>query len=332
MATRFIDKSSSPATASSGNAAGIGVGADGALYYNPGSGPVKVARSNSSGKDYYVDFQNGSSSRSGGSWQQAVAQIANLDSVLRNNDTIHIRGVLREHYSAPVDVFDVTIIGEANTPRQATEDGVATGAGATWLAPSSPTATTPLLKLREQGWTLINLFMAAETDGECVYLNRLETDANRDASHFAAYGCVFGGGLYGIRDVGGNGYVQLKGNRFQNFTGASAYAIRTTSTAIANPLQWEIEGNLFRNNKNHILSAASQASVKYNDFGIVGSSITTVIACSLTGGLNNTVAHNDLNVPADTSPNATLYVGGTDDLWYHNFGTDAIIYGVPDNS
>jgi hypothetical protein len=126
--------------------------------------------------------------------------------------------------------------------------------------------------------------------------------------------------------------VQLYGNRFQNFDGATAYAIRNTSTSIAAPLQWQIVGNVFRNNKNHILSPMSQAHIQHNDFGIVGNGVTTVIACSLTGGLNNSVAFNLLNRPANTSPNATLYVGGTDDIWTHNYGSDAVIYGVPDNS
>ena len=330
MATRFINKGPNAAGASTGSAAGIGV-EDDVFYFNPGSGRIALQTKHRSGKDYYIDFQNGASNNSGGSWSKAKKQIADI-TALANNDVIFIKGVLREHYSAPENVFDVSIVGAANTPRQATEDGVATGAGATWLAPTSPTAATPLLKLREQGWTLQNLFMSAETDGECVYLNRLETDANRDASHFAAYGCVFGGGLYGIRDVGGNGYVQIKGCRFQNISGSSAYAIRNTSTSIANPLQWEIVDNVFRNNKNHILSPLSQAKVAHNDFGIVGNSVTAVIACSLTGGLNNSVFLNILNRPANTSPNATLYVGGTNDLWTHNYGTDAVIYGVPDNS
>jgi hypothetical protein len=331
MSTRQIRRSPGGPSASTGEASGIGVDAnDDKLKYRISGGLITLLNDRRKGRDLYIDAQNGSDSRSGGSWANAKATLAGCS--LANNDVVYINGVLREHYSAPVDVFDVTIIGAANTPRQATEDGVATGSGATWLAPSSPTATTPLLKVREQGWTLHNIFMSAHTDGECVYLTRLETDANRDASHFAAYGCVFGGGLYGIRDVGGNGYVQLVGNRFQNFDGASAYAIRTTSTAIANPLQWQIAGNVFRNNKNHILSALSQSHIQHNDFGIVGNGVTTVIACSLTGGLNNSVAFNLLNRPQNSSPNATLYVGGTDDVWTHNYGSDAVIYGVPDNS
>lgn len=274
----------------------------------------------------------GSNSNSGRSPLAPFATVERAFEFIDCYDIVVIEGVVREQLTAPLGVFDITLIGGANTPRQATNNGVPTGGGATWLAPTSPVAATPLLTLREQGWTLINMFMSADTDAACVQCRTNEDATYPSAGHAAFYGMVFGGGLYGIQDVGGLGFAQIKNSRFQNFTGSSAYAIRNTSTSIANPLQWEVIGNLFRNNKNHILAPISQGSIRGNDFGIVGNTITTVIALSLTGGLNNTVVENYFNRPLNTSPNATLYVGGTNDLWYQNFGTDGVFYGVPDNS
>ena len=79
---------------------------------------------------------------------------ASLSPHLRSRDLIYLIGVLREQALAPLGAFDVTLLGAANQPRQSTNAGVPTGGGATWLAPTSPVATTPLLELREQGWSL----------------------------------------------------------------------------------------------------------------------------------------------------------------------------------
>lgn len=285
------------------------------------------------GRVWFVDAQNGANGNTGRAWNKAFATVAKAFSMIDSYDTVVLMGVIREQgVNAPLGVHDVTLLGAGNKPRQATSNGVPTGGGATWLPLASPTATTPLLRLREQAWTLRNIFMAAHTDASCVETRRAEDATYPDASHATFENMVFGGGLYGIQDIGGSGFLTIRDCEFRDFTGSSAYAIRNTSTAIAVPLRWRVLGNLFRNNKNHILSPMSSASIGHNDFGIVGNTITTVIACSLTGGSNNSVFLNILNRPQNSSPNATLYVGGSNDLWTHNFGTDAVIYGVPDNS
>lgn len=295
-------------------------------FYNPNS-------ARRVGRVWYVDGQSGADGNSGRSFNNAFATVERAFEKIDSYDEVVISGVIREQgIIAPLGVFDVTLIGAGNKPRQATSSGSPTGGGATWLPLSSPTAATPLLVLREQAWTLRNIFMSAHTDASCVEIRRAEDATYPDASHAKFEGMVFGGGLYGIQDIGGCSFVDILGCEFRDISGSSAYAIRNTSTAIAAPLRWRIMNNFFRNNKNHILSPLSSAQVGWNDFGIVGNGVTTVIACSLTGGLNNSVFLNILNRPADTSPNATLYVGGTNDVWTHNFGSDAVIYGVPDNS
>ncbi len=307
--------------------AGIKAFSDGGGFNNP-----NVYRR--IGRTFYVDTQlgaNGNSGRKPGVGG-AFSTMAKALATVTDYDEIVVSGVIREQVVAPLGVFDVTIIGAGNRPRQATSDGVPTSGGATWLAPTSPTAATPLLRLREQAWTLRNIFMSAPTDSACVELRTAEDATYPSAGHAVFEGMVFGGGLIGIQDIGGAGFVKILGCEFRNFTEATGWAIKNTSTAIANPLQWQIIQSWFRNNKNHIRMPGSMCQIAFNDFGIVGNTITTVEAVSLTGGANNSVFQNNLNRPANTSPNATLYIGGTNDLWSHNYGTDAVIYGVPDNS
>jgi 4-hydroxy-3-methylbut-2-en-1-yl diphosphate synthase IspG/GcpE len=306
---------------------------DDRLKYSSNGVTISTAQAVARGKDWFINAQLGAAGNNGRSSGKSALTMAQVVTAgLGNADRVYLSGVLREQINMPADVFDVKIIGDAGKPRQATDGGVPTGGGACWLAPTSPTATTPLIRVSEQGFIFSNIFFAAETDAACIQFRRDETAAIADGSHFQIFGCKFGGGLYGIEDKGGNGQCLIEGNEFNDISGASAVAIKSTSTAIALPLRWRIINNFFANNKNHIVTPLSSGEVTGNNFGIVGHSVTTVAACSLTGGQNNSVSLNILNRPANTSPNATLYVGGTNDLWSHNFGTDAVIYGVPDNS
>src|SRR5882724_1226376 len=52
---------------------------------------------------------------------------ASLAPNLRSRDVIILVGVLREQALAPLNVFDVTIVGAVNTPRQSTNAGVPNG-------------------------------------------------------------------------------------------------------------------------------------------------------------------------------------------------------------
>jgi hypothetical protein len=288
------------------------------------------------GRRFFVDGSNTSGlaadSNPGRSWDTPLLTMAEAFARIDNFDEINLMGVVREQLTAPLGVFDITIKGAGNTPRQATDGGIPTGGGSSWLAPTTPTALTPLLTLLNQGWSLQNFQMCADTDAPCVKLERRETALIPDSSHASFYGMNFTGGLYGLECIE-VGFVNVIDSRFNFFTGATAYAIHASAGAgVAAPLQWRVINNIFRSNKNHILLPMSQGEFIGNDFGIVNVYITAVIALSLTGGLNNTVSRNYFNRPLNTSPNATLYVGGTGDLWYENYGTDGIFYGVPDNS
>ena len=49
-------------------------------------------------------------------------------------------------------------------------------------------------------------------------------------------------------------------------------------------------------------------------------------------GNNNNVGTYDKPFATLSGPNATLYVGGTGDVWGANVGSDDFFFGVPDNS
>jgi hypothetical protein len=118
---------------------------------------------------------------------------------LRSRDLIYLSGVLREQATTPLGVFDVTVLGAANKPRQATSGGVPAGGGASWLAPTSPVAATPLISVIEQGWEFNNIQMAPVAAAPCIWLRRQESATIPDASHCRIISCYFStGGAAGM--------------------------------------------------------------------------------------------------------------------------------------
>ena len=129
--------------------------------------------------------------------------------------------------------------------------------------------------------------------------------------------------------------LTVDGCLFFDFVGAGDTGIEASiAGGIANPpyLQWVIRNNRFVNNVNHVVGALRNATISGNNFVVIGRTVTTTICLSLASGANNSVFNNMFNRPLNTSPNATLYAGGTNDVWSNNYGSDAIFFGVPDNS
>jgi hypothetical protein len=291
---------------------------------------------NISSYDLWVRPQNVSGNGQTGTYTQPFQSFAAAGGALRAGMTIGFQGVTKENWSAPV-VNDITIAGVGNQPRQATDDGVANGGGATWLNPS--TVASPLVDLAgntsnapTQAWRFQNIFFNNAGDAACARLQRLVTGS--DSSHASFYGCKFTGADSGIQ-TGEILFLTVVGCTFFDFVGAGDTGIEASiAGGIANPpyLSWVLTDNVFVNNVNHVVGALRNATITRNNFVIVGRSVTTTIALSLTGGANNTVFRNTFNRPINTSPNATLFVGGTNDTWSNNDGTDAQFYGVPDNS
>jgi hypothetical protein len=286
------------------------------------------------GKAWYVDANNGSDGNNDGqSWGSAFATMTPLDTLLGNYDVVYLAGVLRQQWTAPQDVFDVSIIGVENRPRQATDGGVATGGGASWLAPTSPTATTPLLTLREQGWTIANIQFAPVASSACIRLSRAETATDMDGSHATISGCYFtlgGTGSIGIEDVGGTGHNLIDGCRFENLDDTG---IKGISTGIAVPLQWVIQNCMFKGGTNDIKMSLSYSVIEKNNFLTAGSGSTNKVVSTVAVSAQGDHNIIRLNQFVNTSGQIQIsngYSGSATDTWsnYCN-GTAALIVTSP---
>lgn len=270
----------------------------------------------------------------GRSPQDGFATITYALTKMASYDILVLDGVFREQCVAPQDVFDCTILGASNNPRQATDGGVATGGGASWLAPSSPTATTPLLKLREQAWKLANIQMAPVASSACVRVSRAEPlVTDYDGGHAAFINMYFvGGGAngIGIEDVGGCGYVTIDDCRFQALGDT---AIKGISTGVAVPLSWKIRDNSFQQNLNDIKMSLSYGEIRRNVFMTAGSGATNKVisttALSGQGGNNQVLLNFFNNTEAQIAPGSG-YTGAATDLW-QNYVNDqaALAFGQP---
>jgi hypothetical protein len=288
------------------------------------------------GIDLWVRPQNVSGNGQTGTFELPFQSVSAAAGALRAGMTIGLQGVTKENFVSPV-VNDITIVGIGNQPRQATDDGVANGGGATWLNPS--TVASPLVDLAgntsnapTQAWRFQNIFFNNAGDAACVRLQRLITGS--DSSHASFYGCKFTGADSGIQ-TGEIIFLTVVGCTFFDFVGTGDTGIEASiAGGIANPpyLNWVLKDNVFVNNVNHVVGALRNATISGNNFVIVGRTITTTIALSLASGAGNSVFNNAFNRPLNTSPNATLYAGGTGDVWSNNYGSDNIFFGVPDNS
>lgn len=247
---------------------------------------------------------------------------------IKSRDLIYIGGVLREQFVAPLDVFDVTVVGTANRTRQATDGGVATGGGATWLAPASPVAATPLVELREQGWTFENIFFNGPTDDACVKLHCEETATYPDASHAAFINCRFGGGFIGIEDYGGHSNILVDGCSFEDLTGAGGGAIVVTNQSIRIPSRWTIQNNRILPCVNGFVIALVDSRIQNNT--ISKSTTTTMNLASGNTGLRNFVVFNYFNIAAADFDPAGGVTGNATDTWI-NYLTDTLEFGVPAN-
>lgn len=249
---------------------------------------------------------------------------------LRSRDVIFLGGVLREQVVAPLDVYDVTIIGAANLPRQATSGGTPTGGGASWLPPTSPTATTPLLELRAAGWSIHNVEFTPVNASAAVRLTRSASVDTIDASHARFSNCYFAanGGTtqIGIEDNGGCSRVEIADCRFEGLAGT---AILGLNTAAAVPLGWRILRNLFLRNTNSIAMSLTQGLVAENVINQAANDANdkvNLISVAGQGSLNMVL----YNVFSDAAANVTIakgYKPGTTDVW-RNYVTDQAAYIV----
>lgn len=281
---------------------------------------------NGEGADY-----DGLDGHGGRSPQDAFATIAYALTKIASYDIIVLSGVFREQVVAPTNIYDVTILGAGNRTRQATDGGVATGGGATWMAPASPVATTPLIQIIRQGWTIENVMFNPVTNSAAV---RLTTSGGlNEAGQFTfRNNLVMGGGTgqIGIEDNGGSGFVVVEGSEFQGLTGTALLGL---STSNAVPLSWRIENNKFQQNTNDIKMSLSYAQILGNRFLTAGAGATNKVISttflSTQGGNNQVLLNFFNNTEAQIAP-GTGYTGASTDLW-QNYVNDqaALAFGQP---
>lgn len=260
-----------------------------------------------------------------------------------SNATIYVLGDIREQITAPLGVYGVRIVGAANGGgRNTTADGVELpGNGVQWRAPASPTAATPLLTLREQGWEFYNMFFYPGASMGAVRLRREESATYPDASHAKFIGCrFFGAGAlgtatgYGIEDYGGAYNVFVDGCLFTNLE----YGIYASNVSIAAPLMWKVgvyEPNIFNLCKNDIYTNASGWTVINNSFLTPYDGTTHPNTLNLAATANSTypnIVHD--NWFSDTSGNVTINKGykpsSADLVWTNHVAqTAAYIAAVP---
>lgn len=296
--------------------------------------------------DYWVRPQGpGANNNNAGTYESPFATMSGVDRYLKPGLVIGLEGVLFQCW-APAAVCDVTILGMANTPRQATSNGIPIGGGATWLnATHTGVATAAdLVKVGgsttetglSQGWRFENLFFnnAATTAGTgCVALYRGDgagVDVGRDASHASFLNCKFTGGNFGIINRGGASFVSVDGCEFFNFASAGDTGIGYgTDTSVALPLQWRIANSFFWNNVNHIVHPFSSAAIYNNNFGFIGSTITTTKIYDATNGKNNSIWNNKIQAASNAVGITAAVTLGTTDSYGPQFYTDQTEYATP---
>lgn len=273
------------------------------------------------GRRWYIDTVNGSDSNDGTSPGTPFQTITKAFTVIDSHDSIYFVGKIREQVTAPLGVYGVSIIGADTSPRH--------DLAASWVPPASPTAATPLLRLREQGWVLSNFLMQGHTDAAAVELRRREDATDPDASHAQFLGMRFDGGLAGIDNNGGCGFLTIAGCLFRGQVGAGGAAYRVTSTTIAVPLDVLIRGNRFLNNQSHIIGPFSYGVIDFNRFATATATVINTTDGSAQGG-NTAVVNNSFNIAAADFDPAGGVTGTATDVWSNTL-QDAIETGQPAN-
>ncbi len=272
------------------------------------------------GANWYVDTVDGDDTQNSGQAPDAAfATVQAAFDAMSSGDTIWVVGDVREELIAPLGVYNARIIG-----------GIATrphhDLATRWREAASHTAVTPLLQLREQGWTVANILFVPPSDAPAIRLKRAEDAVYPDASHCTIAGNRFAGGLTAIEDDGGCHNQLIAGNIFQSQTDSAYECI---STSIAVPLQNNIVGNQFISCVHGIRASQSKSTIRGNTFIEITTTKVSTTHNAGQGDLNFVIE----NFFPSTQANISIaggYAGGAADVW-RNYSTDtaAQTVGVP---
>jgi hypothetical protein len=277
----------------------------------------------------YVNSATGSDANDGTSPATALNTIAQALALAENGSIIGLFGVFREHCTSRLGLQDVTIVGLANTPRQATTSGVANGGGATWLSPTTATNTSALLRVQGQGFTVRNIyFNNSATSNGCVQpYTTGDPPAAADGAHLLIDHCILTGAAFGVYASGGTNFVTIQNSDLFGFSGSGDIAIAQTAGAgIGTLLGWKILNCRFWGNAGNITMPFNQGTIK----GCVFTNGTASNISLVGGTAPNFVQQNVFNIAAADFDPAGGTTGVTGDAW-SNYLTDAIETGLPAN-
>lgn len=272
----------------------------------------------------YFKMAAGNNANKGDSLNSPFLTMARAFEVVKSGDVINFTGKIQEQLVTPAQVFDVTINGCGNNPR----DPDSTPAGgqysaAEWKAPASGgIAAQATCRVIQQGWRFANFLMRAiDTNAGCLEFvrNTASSDSERDASHASIIGVRFAGAGVGIK-FGATSFTENLFNISVSdcIFNDQTYAIRLTN---GGSYRAQISNNVFETNTNHIVGGLTQASIRNN---IVSSATTAAIV--LTGGAGNAVNYNALD---GTYAAGALYAAGTNDNWNGNAASTGFTAAVP---
>lgn len=269
------------------------------------------------GRSWFVDASSGVDGN-GESPSNASATMDKIFDKLASGDIIYAVGNIREQLVTPVQIFDVTVVGCGNRPRNA--DAVPAGgnwAACTWRAPASGVAAQATVRVLQQGWTFTNILFGmydADSAGVEIVRNAGADDAERDASHCSILGCRFGGTGIGVR-ITATSFTEnpfnvlIQGNTFNSTTTAIL-------AASAQPNMAQILDNYFPSNTSTITAKLQASIIARNVINIFTAASSSGGIDLRSGGGNNLVTGNWLG---GAFSNAGGYNGESGDKWWGNF-------------
>ena len=267
--------------------------------------------------DVWVRPQNGNNNSADGTYAKPYASLAGLARIIAPGMVIGLQGVLQEEYTTPI-INDVTIVGMANEPRQATSGGVPNGGGATWLSPSGGTGA--LLTVSGQSWKLQNVYLnnSSTTNPVIRLLNEGDPPTAADGAGFTLDHCTMTGADNGLLTRGG-GYIVINDSTFLLFDDTGDIALGTEAGGAAGGTgSWmRVTNCQFLGNTRHIDGAFNNCEFAFNHFSYINAGVTTTIQIDLDGGSNNSVHNNYFDLPY-SSVQSTMFTLGTNDRWYFN--------------
>jgi hypothetical protein len=293
----------------------------GDMLMHMGGVPVGAPFQSVYGRHWFVDAKTGSDNNSGRKPSRPFLTMDKAFDMIDSGDVIFVRGKIKEQLTTPAGVFDVTIVGAANRPRHADDHSEASSPGrgsssATWVSPDSATASTPLLKVQQQGWRVVNMLFGAgpaSTASILLFRDGGSGDSERDASHFHLLGCRFSAPVIGVQDSGGCAFVRIEDCMIHGATTAAINNV--TGAGIGTLLHWQLFGNQVLDCAIGIDLSSDQAVIRGNTIGK-----HTTYGIDLNGGSYNMVNGNWLQ--GDYTTDTGQYRAGSNDNWAGNFSMD----------